>query len=169
MNIIAEIFRTPDVNILGTTIHRIAVRAVINHGGRLLMVYSETVGDYKFPGGGVGLGESHESALAREVREECGTNLIKFGPEIGITVEYGRALEPDVDVFKMTSHYYLCEIGSDFGPQQLEEYEENLGFKPVWVNIEDAIMENNKIAMRSEKPAWLNREIKVLEYLKRMD
>ncbi|MDD2923303.1 MAG: NUDIX domain-containing protein, partial [Anaerolineales bacterium] len=75
MKILAEIHRAKDINIQGKTICRTAVRAVIQRGRSLLMVYSANVGDYKLPGGGVDAGESHEQALTRELREECGAQL----------------------------------------------------------------------------------------------
>ena len=52
MKILAEIHRRKGINLLGKTIHRIAVRGVILRGQNLLMVHSSVVGDYKFPGGG---------------------------------------------------------------------------------------------------------------------
>ena len=46
-----------------------AVRSVAWHGRELLMVYSANVSGYKFPGGGVNVGETHARALARESQE----------------------------------------------------------------------------------------------------
>ena len=53
MRILAEIRRADGINIHGKTIHRTAVRGIILRGQNLLMIYSSTVGDYKFPGGGL--------------------------------------------------------------------------------------------------------------------
>jgi 8-oxo-dGTP diphosphatase len=146
VNILAEIHRRPGVNIQGKTIYRTAVRAVIQRGRDLLMVYSANVGDYKFPGGGVDSGELHEQALARELREECGASLLSV------------AEEKDFDVFKMTSHYYFCQAGDGFGAQKLNEYERNLGFKPVWVNIDEAISTNKSLLNSDKIPEWLKRK-----------
>jgi 8-oxo-dGTP pyrophosphatase MutT (NUDIX family) len=60
MKILTEIHRSSGVNTAGKTVHRTAVRAVILRGHDLLMFHSTNVGDYKFPGGGMEEGESHE-------------------------------------------------------------------------------------------------------------
>jgi hypothetical protein len=60
MKILATLYRSDNIDPAGRTIHRTAARAVILRGQDLLMVYSANVGDYKFPGGGVNEGESHE-------------------------------------------------------------------------------------------------------------
>lgn len=165
MNILTEIQRSPGVNIHGRTIQRTAVRAVILRGKELLMIHSTNVGDYKFPGGGVMAGESYARALHREVQEECGTSLICVGPEIGVVIEYNLAIEEDYDTFMMTSHYYRCDANDGFGKQKLDEYEEQLGFKPVWIEIEDAIRLNQALLGSEEMPEWLRRELFMLEYI----
>jgi 8-oxo-dGTP pyrophosphatase MutT (NUDIX family) len=144
------------------------VRAVILRGRDLLMVYSSAVGDYKFPGGGVDDGESHEQALSREIREECGARLLEFGESLGAVIEYKIPVEADYDVFKMTSHYYLCRVDDGFGAQKLDEYEKDLGFKPLWVNIDEAISTNQSLPNSDKIPEWLKRELFVLNYIQRL-
>jgi 8-oxo-dGTP pyrophosphatase MutT (NUDIX family) len=165
MNLLTEIHRSPGVDIHGRAVHRTAVRAVVLRGTRLLMIHSANVGDYKFPGGGVAEGETHAQALQREVREECGSSLACIRDEIGAVIEYDLAVEPDYDTFKMTSHYYRCEVHDEFGRQTLDDYERELGFQPVWIEIEDAIRLNNALLASDSIPAWLRREIFVLEYI----
>jgi 8-oxo-dGTP pyrophosphatase MutT (NUDIX family) len=152
MQHLAEIHRSAGINIGGRTVHRTAVRAVAVRGEVLLMVYSSTADDYNFPGGGVDLGETHEQALVREVAEE---------------VEYDRPMEQDFDVFKMTSHYYACEVEDGFGLQKLETYEANLGYVPVWIGLEQALKINRSLLNTPSRPKWLSREILVLEFLGR--
>jgi 8-oxo-dGTP pyrophosphatase MutT (NUDIX family) len=167
MQILTEIHRGKEINTNGRTVHRTAVRAVILHGRDLLMVLSSAVGDYKFPGGGVDLGESHMQALARELREECGASLLSVDGELGAVIEYNFAKEKDFDVFKMTSHYYLCQAEDGFCAQKLDDYERDLGFKPVWVDIDEAISTNRSLLDSQTPPDWLRREIFILEYIKR--
>jgi len=167
MKILTEIHRSSGINTAGKTIHRTAVRAVILRGRELLMVHSTNVGDYKFPGGGVDLGESHEQALARELREECGASLLSVDGELGAVIEYDFAEEKEFDVFKMTSHYYCCRVGDDFGAQKLDDYERDLGRKPTWVEIDFAMSTNRTLLNSPTLPDWLQREIFVLEHLHR--
>ena len=155
MKILTEIHRNAGINIHGRTIHHAAVRGVILRDSELLMIYSAMVGDYKFPGGGVDKDESHEHALRREVQEECGMSLKQVGDEIGAVLEYNFPKEQDYDVFKMTSHYYHCEVQDGFGIQKLDDYERELGFVPVWINIDQAIQENKSLLDSLHPPTWL--------------
>ena len=166
MNILTEIHRSPGVNIEGRTIYRTAVRGVILRGKDILMIYSSKAGDYKFPGGGVKRGETHAQALCREIEEECGMSLARMGSEIGVVIEYNVPTERDYDAFKMTSYYYHCEVRGDLGVQKLDDYEQKLGFKPVWVDIDHAIQTNKALLYSGKFPEWLKREIFVLEYIK---
>jgi 8-oxo-dGTP pyrophosphatase MutT (NUDIX family) len=168
MRILAEIHRSEGINIAGKIIYRNAVRGVILRGSDLLMVYSSNIGDYKFPGGGVDEGESHQQTLARELLEECGATLFSMDSALGAVIEYDIAEETDFDVFAMTSHYYFCQIGDGFGQQKLDEYEKELGFMPVWIDIEKAIATNRSLLNLEKAPEWLKREIFILEHVKHL-
>jgi len=165
MKILTEIHRRPGINTKGKTIYRTAVRGVILRGRNLLMIHSSNVGDYKFPGGGVANGETHAQALSREIQEECGTFLTRLGREIGAVIEYNIPMEKDYDVFKMTSHYYQCDVQDGFGPQRLDGYEQELGFKPVWIDVGNAIQLSKALLHSDTAPEWLRREIFVLEFI----
>ena len=168
MKTLAEIHRSEGIDVHGRTVHRAAVRAVILRGQKLFMVYSSKVGDYKFPGGGVNAGETHEDALARELLEECGATLIGVDGEMGAIIEYDHAKEVEFDVFKMTSSYYFCWVGDGFVRQTLDEYEHDLGFQAVWIDIRDAIEANKSLLSLHIAPAWLKREIVALEYIRQI-
>ena len=165
MNILTELHRDEGLTIHGKAICRSAVRAVVLRGRDLLMVYSSNVGDYKFPGGGVDGGESHEQALARELLEECGAFLLNVDGALGAIVEYMTPKEKDFDVFKMTSYYYFCRVKDGVAMQKLDDYEQDLGFQPVWIDIEQAIEKNKSLLNSAHEPGWLRREIFVLEYI----
>ena len=167
MRLLAEIDRTPGIPHTGRTVTREAVRAIIMEGSQLLMIHAACDGDYKFPGGGIKKGESHFSALSREVNEESGGHIRKLTGEYGIVVEYDRPIEKHFNVFKMTSYYYRVEVEPAFGIQHLETYEYELGFTPEWVSIKEAIA-NNQTLLR-EHPnrvqRWVRRETTVLELI----
>lgn len=165
MPILTEIHRRSGLNTNGRTIYREAVRGVVRRGQNLLMVYSSVVGDYKFPGGGVDRGETHAQALCREIQEECGMALAQMGDEIGTVIEYNLPFERNYDVFKMTSHYYQCEVTDGFGRQSLDGYEQDLGFQPVWIDISNALQTNKSLMNTRKAPGWLKREILVLEHI----
>ena len=167
MNILTVIHRHDGVNIQGRTVSRTAVRGIVLRGRDLLMIHSAAVGDYKFPGGGVAEGESLAEALKREILEECGASLVSIGREIGAIIEYDFPIEKDCDAFKMTSHYYLCLVQDGLGAQNLDDYESELGFEPVWISVEDALSVNQSLLESASPPEWLRREAFILEYLQR--
>ena len=164
MELLKEIARSAGVDRSGKTVYRQAVRGIILRGRSLFMVYSPVNGDYKFPGGGVNDGESHQQTLCREVREECGAVVSRVGLPFGKVVEFDQAKEAEFDVFEMTSYYYLCEVAPELHPQQLEGYESDFRFEPVWVDIDEAIRNNEKMleTKRRAMPKWTVRDTFVL-------
>lgn len=157
-----------DLNKAGKTFVREAVKGVIINGKQILMIHSQQNGDYKFPGGGVEKSESPEETLIREIKEECGAVVREIGEKIGTVIEYKKALEAEYDVFKMVSDYYLCQVSETKSELDLDPYEQELGFHPVWVTISEAISQNKKVlASKKENISkWTKREIFVLESLK---
>ena len=146
---------------------REAVRAVIFRNDRLLMIYSPVNGDYKFPGGGIEPEETGEGALKREVREECGTELAAIGRQIGRVTEERPCPDKNFDRLFMTSSYYLCTVDrSIFEEQQLDGYEEELGFTPLWISPEEALSANEAVLAGSRTPPpWTKRETLFLKRL----
>jgi 8-oxo-dGTP pyrophosphatase MutT (NUDIX family) len=170
MQLLKEIFRTPGISTSGAILKRRAVRAIVRQDGRLLLVHSLKVGDYKFPGGGVDEGESEEQALRRELREECGARLAGVEGEFGEVIEYDLPSEPEYDAFCMTSRYYLCRVEPGLGSLHLDPYERELGFRPAWVETGAALHNNTRLlhSDRAGLPRWLEREIYVLGLLHRL-
>jgi hypothetical protein len=56
-------------------------------------------------------------------------------------------------------------VDDDFGAQKLDGYEKDLGFKPVWVDIDEAISMNQSLLNSDKIPEWLKRELFVLDYI----
>ncbi|MFF0340799.1 NUDIX domain-containing protein [Kribbella sp. NPDC004875] len=147
------------------TTERTAARGVLLRDDELLLLASRH-GDYKFPGGGVEPGESLADALVREFREECGYAGIVVGAELGTTREETPAIEPEYDVFGMTSHYFSCTGGAPAGEPVLDAYEAELELTPTWVSLSDALAANRRVlASGVGVMRWLAREIAVLEWL----
>jgi 8-oxo-dGTP pyrophosphatase MutT (NUDIX family) len=139
---------------------REAVRAVILLENKLLLV--KTIrGDYKFPGGGRKTGEDDREALVREVKEETGFRVTEVREPVGEIIEnYKDSYEPET-VFRMTSVYYLCEIFREGEKQQLDDYEVELGFQPVFIRAGEALRLNEEIFARDREHSdiFLSREI----------
>lgn len=130
------------------------------------MIYSSKEGDYKFPGGGVEMGETYEAALVREIEEECGATVLSINDELGKVIEFDIPKEEDYDVFKMVSFYYICEVDPNLGEQTLDQYEKDLGFTPMWVDIDKAILTNQMLIGTNNFPRWTSRETFVLKHIK---
>jgi GNAT superfamily N-acetyltransferase/8-oxo-dGTP pyrophosphatase MutT (NUDIX family) len=162
-----EIHHQPGLDSQGSAIRREAVRGIIQDGTRLLMIFSAQNGDFKFPGGGIQKGETHFDALRREIMEECGATISQVAACAGKVIEYDVPIEAQLDVFKMTSYYYPCQIEGELGELKLDEYERDLGFSPVWVEIQTAIQTNAALIDQLKLPAqrWTRRELLVLEKL----
>ena len=167
MKLLKTIYHDKNINLEGKTFHREAVRGIIFRDEKLLMVYSPVYGDYKFPGGGMNTRESHLEALRREINEECGAEMTQVTGELGKMEEYAvDVLKEDYETFKMTSYYYFCEIDGELGAQKLDAYEEEVGYQPVWVDIDTAIEKNKRrLAKLSSFSHWTRRETFILEML----
>ena len=163
-----EIYHKDNLNPEGRILIREAVRGIIIKGRKLLMIFSSKNGDYKFPGGGVEDGETYEESLRREIKEECGALVSQIKGRIGKVIEFNKPFEEEYDVFKMTSYYYRCKVEEKYCEQNLDQYEKELDFKPVWIDIALAL-ENNRAIMNSnlnKAPRWTKRDTFVLEQIK---
>lgn len=152
------------VAIDGRRLERVTVRAIVLRGDRLLLVHSRVNGDLMFPGGGIEEGECHGTALARELREECGAELVEVGALLGQTREYRAAREADYDAYCIRSFYYLCRVGEGWSEPRPQPYEVRLGFTPGWFELDDAL-QTNKTQLAGPCPQWTARETRVLAEL----
>ncbi len=165
MKLLSTIYRSPIPKTTGKIYLREAVRGIIRREDKLLMIHSTVNGDHKFPGGGIKKGESHPSALSREIKEECGAEMLELKRELGKTIEYAPSIQKKYHIFKQISYYYFCDVKNELGAQALEDYEKELGFHPVWIEVETALNLNKTCLANASPPSWLQREIFVLQYL----
>lgn len=158
------------LEVSGKCLLRKATRAIIYSRRKLLMVYSTVNQDYKFPGGGVKKGETLIDALKREVREECGYSAIQVDKPFGKIIELRQPKERAYDVFKMVSYYFLCQIPASavLLSTNLDKYEMDLGFTPIWIELDEAISQNQMVLKRDPEqiPRWTVRDTFILELLK---
>lgn len=148
---------------------RTAVRAIIIEEGKILMVRSNR-GYFKLPGGGVEADESHAEALAREVTEETGYKHCRIGTEIGTISELRPDKASPRSLFQMDSHHFLCELYTkDQSAQSLVGYEQEEGYSPVWVTIQEAVEANSSAYETDKSHIFIPRENFVLEWLQQSD
>lgn len=92
------------------------VAAIIVEENKVLATqrgYGEFQGGWEFPGGKVELGETLESALKREIKEEL---------DVGIEIDtYIDTVEYDYPYFHLTMHCYKCRMLN--GLLKLKEHE----------------------------------------------
>lgn len=130
---------------------RTAVRGVIHYQNKILMVQTNR-GDYKFPGGGLEEGETEKETLLREITEETGYTDIHIGVKIGETFEQNIDTEDPESYFQMKSCYYECWLMSDKrAPGVQDDYEEKLGFRGIFVTVEEAYQSNLSLLKREQK------------------
>lgn len=146
---------------------RIAVRAVIFENDKLFMIQTNQ-GDYKFPGGGVKDNENHIHALYRETTEETGHSIKGIVKKLGVIIERNPDRDDENTIFEIKSYYYLCTLSDNFTSNNLDDYEAQLGFQPVWITIDQAIQANERFLddTTREKKGWEKRETFVLKILR---
>ncbi len=146
-------------------VERHAVRAVVLHGGAILMLRAAS-GAWKFPGGGVEPDESDAAALRREIGEECGLEVASVDGYLGEVVEPAAARPDDpFPAFVQVSRYYRCTLSAGSGALALSDSERALGLAPAWVSVADAIRSNR--AGLAGPHRFVRRELMVLEMLAR--
>jgi len=149
-------------------IRRRAVKAVVDVDGCLLLLRSDSGGDYKFPGGGVEPGEEDGAALARELDEECGRDVLRTGALLLSVFEQHPAREDPSQRFEMESRYYDCTVSDVRRAPQLSASERREGLEPVVVPWDEAIATNRGVLLRDrDHLPWVDRELQVLEFLAR--
>ena len=146
-------------------VRRVAVKAIAGSDGRLLLLRPAGRDDLKFPGGGVEPGEDDETALARELAEECGHLLVRIEGHAVDTLERRPATDRPGAVLEMVSRYYWCDVRDAGLAPRLDDYERELGLAPEWVLVGDALESCRRAACRDGALPWTARELAVLEWL----
>lgn len=146
-------------------IERVAARALVEHQGNVLLLYTERYQDYSFPGGGLDLGEDLATGLARELIEETGAVQPVIGEEFIRVEELRPHHRPAGSLMRMRSHYFFCQIEPELAATQMEDYEQANGMRPVWVDLCAAIAHNlSQMAANSEHLGLsIARETQVME------
>ena len=117
---------------------------IINEENQLLMAYSKLFRDYTFSGGGLKSNEDFETALIRELQEEIGALDVEVIKPVGYTQELRYGIRGEADIYIQTSMYYLCKIHR-FGDANLHDREVMHGLEPIWISMDDALMQNEFI------------------------
>ncbi len=162
-----------DLKIEARTKTRETARAIlINDQNQVGLLYSKLYLDYTFPGGGIKDGESHLSALQRELREEIGALDLSDIKPFGYTEELKYGLFTKDKTYIQKSYYYICDVLA-FDAPNLQGRENDQGLSLVYVDV-DVALENNKIAMLDENhqklgiKTALKREALILEKIKEL-
>ena len=145
---------------------RRACKAVILKDNCILLIHTNK-GDFKFPGGGVKSGESSFDCLKRELSEETGYGLNSVGALVGTVSEKSHDKFEKDKYFCMESEYFLAEIDETHQDKQsLDDYEEEQDFKPMFIDINEAIYINQNLLENAlDINPWVQRETDVLRQI----
>ncbi len=92
----------PRLSEIDDCLYRVAVRVLIVHDDKILLVQEFPQMWWAFPGGGVDYGENIESTLAREVEEELGVSAKEVSSDFKLAFyEFGGVVEgvPRLNLF----------------------------------------------------------------------
>lgn len=154
---------------------RASVRGLIFRDGKVLMIYSKKYQYYKFPGGGIEESDgpeegspnrAHANALIREVLEESGAHVIPESiREYGCVPRRQKSTVFIGQTFLQENFYYFCEVEKDLTEQKLDDYEQEEGFTPVWIDPLEAWHKNRHNFHGDADPIMIKRETKVLNMI----
>lgn len=146
---------------------RPSVRAIIFQGGKLALIHNGKFDYYMFPGGGIEAGESHEEALAREVKEESGLVVIPESiREYGSALRLSKSSHFDNTIFEQENFYYFCEVQAEPDMPEYDIHEIEEQYSLVYLTPEEAIRRNRTNDHGEENGGvWIERETRMMELL----
>lgn len=150
----------------GSVLVRPSARGIIIKNGKVAMVHSLRYNYYKFPGGGLEPGEDAKTALIREVREEAGLRVIPASVrEYGVVRRMQKLYHSEYDHLYQENYYFLCDAVDQSAEQDLDDYEAEAGYEPVWVEPEQAIKVQRSGTLDISVRYIREREARILEML----
>lgn len=109
---------------------RVACRGILLKGGLILLTYEVNTDQWFISGGGVEWNEELQECCVREIAEETGFLVCADTHFLTIHEFY--------EEWFFISHYFVCEcIGNT--ERKLTQRELEVGLKPRWIKLEDAI------------------------------
>lgn len=120
---------------VGDGVVNIRVGAIIERGGKVLMVTNENVDYYYSVGGRIHLGESAEEAVRREVREEtgCALEIDRLG-FIHEDFFLGDSMAHAGKLIHEFGFYFYMKTPADFEPRREALAAEGRGEHLEWVS-----------------------------------
>ena len=116
---------------------------------------------YETPGGGKKDKETIRDALIREMREETGYE-VEIIKELGMINDYYNLIHRN-----NRNYYFLCKIRQFVG-KTLEDYENSMIEKLVWVSIDKAIELYEQMDVSGVAILVKNRELPILKKVKKI-
>lgn len=104
--------------------------ALIMKDNRLLCLYHAKKNLYVVPGGAIGVGESTEEAVRREVQEELGVEIIIENLSF-VAENYFKHEERD---FHNIEFYYSCHLAKEYSN---DDFIGDTGLEVVWLPLDD--------------------------------
>ena len=122
---------------------RFCVRVLLfNDKNEICVIKSEKYGYTQLPGGGIENDESIVGALKRETKEETGWLISNIEP-IGYTLERREDKRNTHSWGKDISYVFkaipIKQVGTNYMEDEITE-----GFKPIWLRLEDFIIEKEQ-------------------------
>ena len=143
---------------------RFAVRALIIRGGKLAMQQAGE-GYYKILGGGIDKGETRETALEREVREEAGLVVIPESiRECGKVIEKRLDIFDDHKIYYCHTYVYFCDVRDELVATQMTDSEKAMGYHMTWATPDEIIKANSAFLDKE----WIARDTRIVELVKEM-